>query len=61
MDYEQSAFTEQVEAYLKTHKRLPYCAKCPRPHLCLICMSGIGEALLIQKIFNRSNATAFTN
>lgn len=45
---EYAAFGSQIEAYLQTHTKLPYCTKCPKPNLCLICMSSIGEAMLIR-------------
>lgn len=47
---EFSAFTDQIDAYIREHGRLSYCSKCPKPQLCVICMSSIGEAMLIQKI-----------
>ena len=47
---EFSAFTDQIDAYIREHGRLSYCPKCPKPQLCVICMSSIGEAMLIQKI-----------
>jgi len=42
-------FSGQVEAYVKKYNKLPYCQNCPKPYLCLICMSSIGEAILVQK------------
>lgn len=47
---EFSAFTEQVNIYLQTHQTLPYCKQCPKPQLCLVCLSSIGEALLIEPV-----------
>ncbi len=42
-------FSEQANVYIQTHKTIPYCKQCPKPYLCMVCLSGIGEALLIEK------------
>lgn len=46
---ELAVFTNQIDAYIQEHGCVSYCTKCPKPHLCMICMSSIGEAMLIQK------------